>query len=279
MLVGPPRSGKGLTLRVMEQIAGLDVCTHPRLFELGKQFGLADVVGARLAIIGDAHITRHADAKAIAELIKMLSGRDRLNVDRKHKTALRSVRLDTRLVIACNELPTLPDSSGALPYRLRIIEYPNSFVGREDKQLEGKLLAELPGIPNWSIEGLAKLLAAGEQFNQPASGQEAIDDMLKLSAPILSFIEDVCDRGPKLRDSTAHLYDAYRLWCVDTGHQPVSRNKFGAQLRRVRGLKSLRPSVGQRRFYAYTGIAVRKDVFDGLSSKHGRSFRRFGSAI
>jgi putative DNA primase/helicase len=60
-----------------------------------------------------------------------------------------------------NELPRFSDSSGALAGRFVILRMTESFYGKEDTGLTQRLLAELPGILNWAIEGWHRLRERG----------------------------------------------------------------------------------------------------------------------
>ena len=88
------------------------------------------------------------------ERLKAISGGSEQTIDRKGLAALPSVALKVRFTIAVNELPRLSDASAAMRSRLLVLPYFNSYEGREDFDLVDRLLAEIPGITNWSLEGL-----------------------------------------------------------------------------------------------------------------------------
>ena len=70
-------------------------------------------------------------------------------------------------VILANGPPSLNDSSGALLRRYIVIQMPFSFVGKEDPDLETKLLDERSGILKWMIEG-RRMLPIEVQDAEPA---------------------------------------------------------------------------------------------------------------
>ena len=98
-------------------------------------------------------------------------------------------------MILTNELPRIADSSGALASRFHRPDAHKSFYGREDHDLTGRLLGELPGILNWSIEGWERLRDRG-RFQQPASSAEAIQELEDLGSPIGAFIRERCTVAP-----------------------------------------------------------------------------------
>ena len=152
----PKRSGKGTIGRVLTRLIGERNCVAPTLAGLGTNFGLAPLIGKRLAIISDARLSGRADQHAIAERLLSITGEDALTIDRKYASAWTG-QVGSRFLILSNELPRLADVSGALAGRFILLSLTESFYGREDPGLTDKLLSELPGILNWAIAGWARL--------------------------------------------------------------------------------------------------------------------------
>ena len=141
-MVGPTRCGKGTIARTLTELVGRDNVAAPTLASLSTNFGLAPLIGKPLAIIADARLGSRSDPAAIAERLLSVSGEDALTIDRKFQPAWTG-RLPTRFVVLTNELPRLVDASGALAKRFLVLTMQQSFLGREDHGLTGKLLAEL----------------------------------------------------------------------------------------------------------------------------------------
>src|SRR6185312_7025553 len=139
----------------------------------------------------------------IAERLLSISGEDTVTIDRKFKPAWTG-RLATRFLILSNELPSILDASGALASRFIILKLTECFYGREDLGLLDRLLAELPGILNWSLAGLARLRKRG-YFTQPKTAEGLVDDLNKLSSPIGKFVGDFCILGPDKKEDTKVL--------------------------------------------------------------------------
>jgi putative DNA primase/helicase len=184
LLIGPKRSGKGTIARVLAKLIGTANCVAPTLAGLGTNFGLAPLIGKRVAIISDARLGGRADQHAIAERMS-ITGEDALTIDRKYSSAWTG-QLQTRFIIVSNELPKLTDSSGALASRFIILLLTESFYGREDLALTGKLIKELPGILNWAITGWRRLSNFG-YFNQPKSALDAVQHFEDLGSPIGAY--------------------------------------------------------------------------------------------
>ena len=171
-IYGPPCSGKSTIARILRGLIGRDNVACPSIRSLGSDFGLWALHKKLVAILPDATLPR--PCPAVEECLKLVSGEDAIDIQRKGIASLSGMILPTRFVIVANEPPALLDRSGALARRLLILHTRTSHVGREDVRLTDRLLNELPGILNWSIEGWKRLQERGH-FEEPLSGEaEAI---------------------------------------------------------------------------------------------------------
>ena len=257
LMVGPKRSGKGTIARVLNQLIGPANVGAPTLASLSTNFGLWPLIGKQLAIISDARLSGRVDQVAIAERLLAISGEDTVTIDRKYMSPWTG-RLSTRFLILTNELPRLADASGALASRFIVLTLQRSFYGNEDPHLTDKLLTELPGIFNWTLEGWDRLRARGH-FVQPDASAEAIREMEDLGSPVAAFIRDRCIVEPGRSVPAASLYGAWRRWCESEGRDhPGTAQSFGRDLRAaVPGLHMSQPRVDGDRVRTYEGIDVK----------------------
>jgi len=194
MLVGPKRSGKSTISRVLRALVGSPHVAGPTLDQLTRNFGMQSLIGKSLAIIADARLSGQRDTQIVVERLLSISGEDALDIDRKYRDPWTG-RVPARLFIISNELPALIDPSGALASRFIILPLTRSFYGEEDTELTDKLIAELPGILNWALDGLDRLRARG-RFIQPESGKERIQELEDLSSPVGVFVRERCVVAP-----------------------------------------------------------------------------------
>lgn len=157
LILGPRRSGKGTIARILIALLGPENVAGPTLNSLSQNFGLAPLIGKPLAVISDARLSVRSDIHVIAERLLSITGEDSLTVDRKYLPAWTG-RLPTRFMILTNELPKMSDSSGALASRFIALRLIRSFYGKEDLGLAAKLLAEMPSILVWAIDGRDRLV-------------------------------------------------------------------------------------------------------------------------
>lgn len=258
LIVGPKRSGKGTIARVLTALLGQDSVAAPTLASLATNFGLAPLIGKSVAIIGDARLSGKADQSAIAERLLSISGEDTITVDRKFQAAWTG-RMGSRIVIMSNELPRLSDASGALASRFLVLTMTNSFYGKEDRGLGNRLMAELPGIPNWARAGYLRLRERGF-FVAPDSAREAIEELEDLGSPISAFVKDRCAVEPGARVACDDLFSAWQTWCVDNGRREAGTSQsFGRDLRAaMSGLRTTQPRFAGRQVRHYEGIALQR---------------------
>jgi putative DNA primase/helicase len=257
LLVGPKRSGKGTIARILARLVGVENAVAPTFAGLGTNFGLAPLIGRLVAIISDARLGGKADHQAIAERLLSITGEDAITVDRKFRDAWTG-RMQTRFLILSNELPRLPDASGALASRFIVLLLVNSFYGREDLSLFDRLLTELPGILNWSIAGWQRLATRGH-FVQPRSALDAVQQLEDLASPIGAFIREECETGAGHRVEIGRLFEAWSKWCEHHGRdRPGTAQTFGRDLRAaLPWLKLSQPRQGEERLRFYEGLRLK----------------------
>jgi len=225
-MIGSPRSGKGTTGRVLEQVVGAHNFTGASLHSFSSDAFINALRTKPVAFSGDTerHVGHHVRDRVI-ERLKKISGNDAVEFDRKWKSSL-SQTLPTRITLAGNTVPGLFDDSGALANRLLILTYDESWANRESPQLLATLLVELPGIAVWSLEGLRRLNTTG-RFTEPAASLNEKKHIADSFSPLMQFIEEACTLGPDYRASCADLHGAYRAWAVKAGETTVmSRRTF-----------------------------------------------------
>jgi putative DNA primase/helicase len=256
LFIGPPRSGKSTTLRVLTHLLGAHNVATPTLTSLGTRFGLAPLVGKMAVVVPDGHLGRQSDAAAILERLKSVVGGDPQNVDRKNAPELTSAPLLTRFTIAVNELPRLHDSSAALRSRMLVLPFGVSFEGREDFDLGDRLAEEIPGITNWALRGMLDLRRTGRLL-QPKAGRDVLDSFARLSSPDLAFLQDCCEFSPGYVVGCDALRAAWVKWCDRNGHEPGGDEKFGANLRAAAPrIERPRRREGGRQHYVYLGVRL-----------------------
>jgi putative DNA primase/helicase len=258
-MFGPKRSGRGTIARVLTALIGAENVAGPTLNSLTTNFGVATLIGKPLAIISDARMSGRTDQAVVVERLLSISGEDTLDIDRKHVDPWTG-KLPTRLVLISNELPQLKDASGALPGRMVLLRLTKSFFGKEDRTLTDKLMAELPGILLWAIEGWRRLRERGH-FVQPESGADMVKQMEDIASPVGAFLQEQYQVKPGLQTDVETIFAAWCRWCESKNRKPGSEGTFGRDIRTIMPwleTKRRRGGPGEKPFIRY---------YEGLGAK------------
>jgi putative DNA primase/helicase len=261
VVIGPPRSGKGTILWMMEELLGPGSTASIARFDLlTATFGMQPLIGTSLTVMPDVRWSTKEAADAVPALLSV-SGEDIQDVHRKNMKVWRG-RLDTRFVIASNDTPALTDASGALAGRMLMIEMHQSFLGREDPYLKSKIKPELPGVLQWALGGLRTLDEVG-RFVEPETSVAAREEVRQTSNPVYLFVEDVCILGPFALVLLDDLYRSYDAWCQKNGYSRLPSTILVRQLKntfrgRVTSVRRRQPPSGAQK-RVVLGLALAND--------------------
>ena len=100
-------------------------------------------------------------------------------------------------------------------------------------ELQKKLLKELPGILNWSLQGLREL-RKNNAFTNTNDQEQLIKELELINDPIAAFVDDVIIPYPdrfKATQNRDNIYTEYKKWCNETNSMPMSSRWFWPRLR------------------------------------------------
>jgi len=243
MLLGRTRSGKGTVDKVLAALVGSANHTGLAGSDLAADFGLEQLVTKTVATFSDDRMSMNG--KRFVERLLRITGEDVVTVTQKYRSAWTG-QLGVRLQFMSNEPPALPDASGAIVGRLVVIYLPTCWLGREDIGLVAKLHAELPGILNWSLDGLERLTATG-RFTVVSSSAGLIDELHESASPIHTFVGERCVTGATRSVGKDQLYLAWRQWCADNGHEAGAKTGLTKKLVAALGRDVIDPGGRERR--------------------------------
>jgi P4 family phage/plasmid primase-like protien len=266
-MVGPPRSGKGTISRVLTAIIGSESVMSLAMSDLSREFGLERLIGVPVAIMPDVRFgSRDNIADAIERLLS-ISGEDEIRIARKYQSDWCG-KLPTRIVMASNEMPRLPDAAAALPTRLLTLQFVESHLGKEDLELQPRLMSELPGILSWCCEGYRDLIESGAFARNEATARMT-EEAREVGSPVLSFMRDCLEVTYSAESSVeiGDLYSIYQTWCARTGHKPASQTTLTKQIMDLEPkIRKARPGsreISRRR--KMVGVHITNDARSSLS--------------
>ena len=132
---------------------------------------------------------------------KMLTGRDTISAEFKHKNAFQFLNT-AKMWFSCNEFPQTTEDTLAYVRRWKIFNCGNAFIGEKaDSKILEKLTIpeELSGLLNWILEGLKRLLTNG-RFSVNETEQTLRENILKLSNPTKAFLEQNIEKSNNPKD-------------------------------------------------------------------------------
>ncbi|SLJ13307.1 DNA primase family protein [Mycobacteroides abscessus] len=235
-LAGPPRSGKGTFSRLLEAMVPETLKSSVGLLRLAEDsHASAGLYGKRLNVIGEAEQVYVPDTSTFNRAF----GEDPITANPKYQTPFDFY--NTALwVMLQNELPQISDPSGAFVSRLTPIQFGESYVGREDRGLGKRLLAELPGVLNELVNALRARDARGGSFLE--AHPEVIAHFSEGTNPLMQFWKECVEPAPDdvwtgtktvpkdwlINAST--IYTAYKSHCERTGRKARHQGRLMSAL-------------------------------------------------
>jgi len=268
IFTGDARAGKGTILETLHSMLGKNNYSATSFQALADTHGLYSLTGKLAATLGDARTPRKGEATAALQTILQITGRDAITVNPKYLPQF-DVYLKCRFTIAMNELPDFADSAKAFVARAIILNFPNSYVGREDFTLKDRLRKEAREgkLINFALQGLKDLREQG-RFTMPKSSKPLLRQLTEITAPVTAFIRECCNRKGDAYTTKDQLYEVWGLWCAKTGHRVGNHIYFGRWLRQAYpSAVEFRPIIDGRRQYAYRGLELQNWVYSTYLSR------------
>lgn len=224
-LIGGGANGKSVFINTLTKIIGKENVSALELHQLSNKFQLGILKDKLLNVSSEVQTKSPVDSSIFKQVV---SG-DLVQADKKYKEPF-SFRPIAKHIFSMNEPPVITDRTFAMSRRLIIIKFDQTFDGlREDKRLENKLSAELPGILNWCLDGLSRVLE-NEDIGVSKRMVFAKKEFMRAINPILTFVDECCQFGGEKKVLKSKLYIRYTTFCEDSGLRSLSKIKFYSQL-------------------------------------------------
>jgi len=207
MEYGKVRGGKGLGSRAVLSalLGGEPGFVSKSIKDLMGSFGLDRVEHARVLLVPEATDMTKVEMRQMSSLLKQIVGRDPVDVNAKFQRQ-RGHQLGCVPLIQANEMLSLPNAGRGVTSKMVALPFDVSFAGREDYELEEKLLGELPGIARKVAEAAVRLVKAPpqEKFVMPERSKEVIRRFEMRNNPVQAFLDArfVEDRNGRVSNET-----------------------------------------------------------------------------
>ncbi|MCC6223447.1 MAG: hypothetical protein IT201_08160 [Thermoleophilia bacterium] len=135
-----------------------------------------------------------------------------------------------KLFLATNHRPRVDGDDDAIWRRIRLVPFAVGFRGREDRELDQALEAELPGILRWAVQGCLAWQRHG--LGSAGAVEQATADYRRDEDTLGAFLAERCELGHDHETTPADLRDAYERYCREIGERPPAASVLGKQLSR-----------------------------------------------
>jgi len=221
---GPSRSGKGIFTEVLLTLLGsplaieVDFATFTAKREGDTQnFDLAPLKPTRLVITSESNRYEVLNAGKI----KQLTGGNYVRAAYKHRD-LFTYRPQFKAWLVSNQPVNADVDDDALWYRVKVLEFPNGHIGKEDKTLKGRIKAAetLKGVLKWAVAGAMKWYASPDGLEHPNWVKLATKEHRSELDFVQSWLDERCEEAAGAWIANSALYTSYENWCKANGVQP-----------------------------------------------------------
>jgi len=250
---GDGRNGKGTAMRAMQHVLSSYACVPHMSLIVANQNQQHDTVKAtlfrrRLAIASETD--RKVSLKESD--IKNLTGGDRITA--------RGMRQDPwefdpshSLWLCTNHLPEISGRDDGIWSRVKVVPWEQSFLGKEDPDLDQKLKKEAPSILNWMVQGC--LMYQEEGLDTPDVVRKHTLKYQKSEDKIRSFMDSHgFSFDPGAMTSKTNLHTSFITWCREEGlnekDMTVLRNSYFNE----HGVTETHPRINGGRVRMWVGI-------------------------
>ena len=255
---GEGANGKSVFFDVVESLVGKRNCSHLGLYGFNpnySQFALYPTLGK---IVNMSTEGSHMIADEGEAIFKSYIAGDDIQFERKHRDPI-SAKPTAKIMIATNNRPRFNDKTPALWRRMLLVPFVKVVKYEQQiKDLADKLKAELPGIFNWALEGMAKLNKDGV-FAESEESKLDIEEYRQDSDPARFFLLEHCTYTPGgFSTPSAELYNIYKQFCQDNGYKPLSSGQFGRSIKRAQPKATHKKNGGRdNQVWIYEGLVTR----------------------
>lgn len=245
--------GKSTFFREVEKLIGdgnysslpLSNLTPP-LGNGNKNFDVAELYHKQANINADISNSIIGDTGAL----KRLTGGDTVSTNVKNHGMMQA-EFYAKLLFGANELPPFRDNTHGFERRINVLDFESIPNFKEKYNL--KTIRDERGAFAYECIQLAKQAMERNSLTQTESIKKNRREWINNNDPVQEFIDECCTLGKDCYIEKSTLYDRYKIFCRKNAHNPLSSQKFKADLK-GKGIPAIRKRIGDARPYVYVGI-------------------------
>jgi putative DNA primase/helicase len=255
-MYGTGKNGKSTFIETLASMLGdyqLKTPTETLMSKAASATGVrndvARLASSRMVIAAETEEGRRLDES----LIKDMTGGDTITARFLHKEFF-SFKPTHKIWIYGNHKPAVKGTDEGFWRRMRLIPFKVTISKEErDPNLGRKLIAELPGILTWAVQGCLEW--QNEGLPVPDDVMKATEDYRAEMDVVAAWLGDCCIIKPDARAFAKDLYTSYTRWCEESGEISVNQRRWGASLTE-RGFLRQRTNVA----WQWKGIGLLEKV-------------------
>ncbi len=234
-IYGPTRSGKGLFSEVIMEMLGKPLSTEAdfNTFTVKRDpdssnFDLAPLKPSRIIFASESNRFNQLNTART----KSLTGGNMVRCCFKHKDFF-TYQPQFKLWMSSNWPVNGDVDDDAFWGRFRVINFPNSYLGREDKYLKQKMkkTKNLKGVLRWLVEGAMDWFNSRDGLVTPdliklnTKGQRDLADFVQM------WLEECTEPDATYWVSNADITHSYQKWCEMNNVDPKSMRALSTALK------------------------------------------------
>lgn len=225
ILKGSRGTGKSVVVRLFENVIGTGNYSNISLQKLEEKFYSIQLMGKLVNLCADLN----GNPLKTVNTIKLITGGDSLSDSYKGRDIITFTPY-ARLLFSCNTVPiSLDEKSNALFERIILIEMDNR-PEKPDRQLEDKLIDEIPYIIKQALKELKQLFGDNALYESERS-KELVAELYADSDSVQAFLQERMIRDISKSIKSTDLHELYKKYCEETEREPLSRTRFYANLK------------------------------------------------
>lgn len=261
ILYGQGANGKSVTFDIIYALLGGNNISNYSLSSL------TDGSGYYRAMLANklCNYASEINGKLEASLFKQLVSGEPIEARLPYGTPM-IISDYAKLIFNANELPHDVEHTHAFFRRFLIIPFDISIPeSQQDKDLAKKIIeSELPGIFNWVLSGLDRILSK-KSFTPCEAIRKQLENYRKQSDSVAMFLEDEgYQKSPTNHIPLKELYARFRSYCIDSGYRTPSIKTLRERLTHV-GFDT------QKRNYGIIVFASKSDASDASDGRNNIS--------
>ena len=233
-IIGDGGEGKSRITVLMEHIIGENSLVIGKFAGLQEKFSLVSLDKQMMFIDDDISLEALDDT---SNFKKIVTAETAMEVEPKGKPKYKT-RLYSRILCCGNgAIQSKFDRSDGFYRRLLLCKVKPVHYDKPDRTLSDQLDEEIPGIINWLLEGLCRVVKKGFIIEPSKRMQGELQsvrdnsDTIQLFMSDEQFVEYTGEKDDKV--SIKQLYDAYESWCQDNSYLVIHKNTFGKVIRKT----------------------------------------------